>query len=227
MLISGSGTPTVVLETFGPAYLEIWNQIQPGIAKFARVVSYDHGGYWASEPGKKPRDAKQIARELHAALRQANLPPPYLLVGYSFGGPYVRVFASLYPDEVTGLIFVDPAQEEFSSWLNKRFPWMNVVTEADRLKQDEWGSQWLSLAQAREAHLPKVPITLITAAQPGDALLRRLLPVWLDSHREWLKQFSNPHHIVTTNSNHGISFTEPNLVVQAVYDMICPAPKPR
>ncbi len=220
MLIAGKASPSVILETFGPAYLECWNQIQPEIAKFAKVVSYDHAGYWGSEPGPKPRDAKQLARELRTALQNANVPPPYFLVGYSFGGPYIRVFASLYPEEVAGLVLVDPAQEEFMSWLNRRFPNLNAVTEADRQKQDEWGCQWPSLNQAHEARLPNIPITLISAAQTGGPLLRRLLPEWMGAHRRWLSQFPKARHLVTTNSGHGVVFTEPKLITDAVKLMV-------
>jgi pimeloyl-ACP methyl ester carboxylesterase len=81
MYVTGHCSPSVVLETFGLAYLETWDKIQPEIARFAKVVSYDHAGYWGSEPGEKPRDAKQIARELHSALSNAGVSPPYLLVG--------------------------------------------------------------------------------------------------------------------------------------------------
>ncbi len=216
MSINGAGSPTVVLETFGPAYLETWNRIQPEIARFARVVSYDHAGYWASEPGPKPRDAESIARELRAALQSANLPPPYVLVGYSFGGPYIRVFASLYPDEIAGMVFVDPTQEAFMAMLNEQFPDMNIVTEAQRLEQYEWGMQWPSMIQARDARLPVVPITLITGAQTQDVLSRKLLPLWQAEHAKWLGQFPHAKHFVTTNSGHGIVFTEPELIVAAV-----------
>jgi len=219
MSVTGHGSPSVVLETFGLAYLETWSKIQPEIAQFAKVVSYDHAGYWGSEPGEKPREAKQIARELHTALCNAGVSPPYLLVGYSFGGPYIRVFASMYPEEVRGLVFVDPAQEKFSAWLKKHFPGMNVVTDEDRQRRDEWGSQEISFAQAREAQLPHVPITLISAAQPGGILLNRLLPEWLRAHRAWLSQYPHARHIVTTNSGHGIIFTEPRLVVDAVREI--------
>jgi len=220
MSIAGDGSPTVVLETFGPAYLETWNRIQPELARFARVVSYDHAGYWASEPGPKPRDATQIARELHTALHKANLPPPYVLAGYSFGGPYTRVFASLYPDEVVGMVFVDPTQEGFMAMLNEQFPDMSVVTEADRLEQYEWGMQWPSMNQAREARLPTVPMTLITGARTHDVLSRKLLPLWQAEHAKWLSQFPQARHIVTTNSGHGVVFTEPELIINAVREVI-------
>jgi pimeloyl-ACP methyl ester carboxylesterase len=220
MRITGRGSPTVILETFGPAYLEIWNRIQPELAKVTRVVSYDHAGYWGSEAGPKPRDATRIARELHLALQNAHVAPPYILVGYSFGGPYIRVFASLYPDEILGMLFVDPAQEQFMAWLNRHFPEMNVVTDADRQKQDEWGSQWLSMKQAEPAHLPNVPITLISAAQPGGPLLQRLLPEWIGAHRAWLREYPLARHLITTNSGHGIFYTEPELVSREVKAML-------
>jgi pimeloyl-ACP methyl ester carboxylesterase len=221
--VTGKGSPSVVLETSGVAYLEAWNRIQSEIGEFAKVFSYDHAGYWGSEPGPKPRDATQIARELHTALRKAKVSPPYILVGYSFGGPYIRVFAGLYPNEVAGMVFVDPSQEEFMAWLNRHFPNLNVVTEEDRQKQDEWGSQWSSMNQARDARLPNVPITLISAARSGGPLLRRLLPEWLGAHRKWLNQFPHAHHIVSTNSGHGTFFVEPQLVVTAVKAMVAEA----
>ncbi len=220
MSIAGTGSPTVILETFGPAYLETWNRIQPEIARFARVVSYDHAGYWASEPGPKPRDATRIARELHTALQKANLRPPYVLVGYSFGGPYIRVFASLYPEEVAGMVFVDPTQEAFMAMLNEQFPDMNIVTEAQRSEQYEWGMQWPSMHQARDARLPEVPITLITGAKIHDVLSRKLLPLWQAEHTKWLSQFASAQHIITTNSGHGVVFTEPELIVGAVGEIV-------
>lgn len=220
MSITGAGSPTVILETFGPAGLETWNRFQPEIARFARVVSYDHAGYWGSEPGPKPRDATQIARELRVALRNVDIPPPYVLVGYSFGGPYTRVFASLYPDEVVGMVFVDPTQESFMAMLNEQFPEMNLVTPEDREKQEEWGMQWPSMNQARDAQLPKVPITLITGARTHDVLSRKLLPLWQAGHAKWLSQFPQAKHIVTTNSGHGVVFTEPELIADAVRQIV-------
>lgn len=218
--IQGTGSPTVVLESFGPAGLETWNRVQPEIARFARVVSYDHAGYRGSEPGPKPRDATRIARELHAALLNAGVPPPYVLVGYSFGGPYIRVFAGLYPDEVVGMVFVDPTQEDFMVMLSHRFPELNVVTDEHRREQGEWGMSWPSMNQAREARLPEVPMTLITGARTHDVLSRKLVPLWQAEHAKWLGRFPGSEHVVTTNSGHGVVFTEPGLIVDAVRDLV-------
>ena len=218
--IRGSGSPIVVLETFGPAQLETWNRIQSDIARFTRVMSYDHAGYWGSEPGPKPRDATRIAHELHTALRNAGLAPPYVLVGYSFGGPYIRVFGGLYPDEVAGMVFVDPTQESFMAWLNEHYPELNRVTVEDLDKQEEWGMQWASMNQAQAAQLPDVPMTLITGAAVHDVLSRKLLPLWQAEQVSWLSQFPKANHIVTTNSGHGVVFTEPELIVDAVRHVV-------
>ena len=99
--------PTIDLETGGQSTSPQWARIQPGIADFARVVSYDRAGLGWSEPGPKPRDARAIARELHAALESAGMPGPYVLVGASLGGPYALVFTGMYPEQAAGVVLVD------------------------------------------------------------------------------------------------------------------------
>ena len=111
MLVSGSGESTVVFENgLGPP-LEMWGKVQPDVSRFARTVTYDRAGVGLSEDGPSPRDGRQIARELRAALRAAGLPPPYVLVGASFGGLYIRVFAGTYPEDVSGMVLVDPTHD--------------------------------------------------------------------------------------------------------------------
>src|SRR4030095_8372802 len=75
MCVSGTAPVTVIFDTFGGAPLEFWNEIQLRVARFAGPVSFDHGGYWGSEPGAKPRHARQLSTELHAALASAGIPP--------------------------------------------------------------------------------------------------------------------------------------------------------
>lgn len=219
MSVQGAGAPTIILDCFGPGNLELWNRVQPEVAKFARVVAYDHGGYWGSTPGPKPRDARQLARELRAGLRQAGLMPPYILAGYSFGGPYARVFAGMYPAEVAGLVLIDPTPEEFMEWLKQHFPDFVRVSERHKEAQDEVASQWDSLHQAQEAKLPPVPLTLITGMKPHDPLTRYLLPRWLEAHRTWLDQFPQARHLVTTNSGHDVVLREPELVIEAIREV--------
>jgi pimeloyl-ACP methyl ester carboxylesterase len=104
---TGEGTPTVVLESgLGDTYVS-WYKVQPQIAKFTRVCSYDRAGLGYSDPSSQPRTSKNIAEELHALLHSAGIAPPYVLVGHSMGGFDVRLYASLYRGEVAGIVLVD------------------------------------------------------------------------------------------------------------------------
>jgi pimeloyl-ACP methyl ester carboxylesterase len=106
------GTATVVLEG-GLGFPSVeWAWVRPKVAHFARVVAYDRAGVAWSEPGPKPRDGHRIAEELHAALHAAGIEGSYVLVGHSFGGLFVRAFAELYPEEVTGMILVDSSHPD-------------------------------------------------------------------------------------------------------------------
>src|SRR5579884_2241131 len=100
---TGEGSPTVVLEAGLADSLDTWKGLQPDIAQFARVCSYDRAGYGYSDRGPMPRTSDRIASELHTALISAGERPPYLLVGHSFGGFNIRVFNGKYPDQVSGL----------------------------------------------------------------------------------------------------------------------------
>jgi pimeloyl-ACP methyl ester carboxylesterase len=107
-----SGGPTVILEGGAGLGSVTWAWVQPRVAERTRVVAYDRAGVGWSERGPQPRDAEQVATELHTALRAAGIEGPYVLVGHSFGGLYVRVFADRYPEEVSGLVLVDPTHPD-------------------------------------------------------------------------------------------------------------------
>ncbi|HVN21661.1 MAG TPA: alpha/beta hydrolase [Dongiaceae bacterium] len=115
---TGDGTPTVVLDSgLGDSYLS-WRHVQPEIAKFTRVCSYDRAGLGYSEPSAEPRTSRVIAEQLHALLQAASVSPPYVIVGHSMGGYDVRVFTSLYRNEVVGMVLVDASHPD----QDNRFP---------------------------------------------------------------------------------------------------------
>jgi pimeloyl-ACP methyl ester carboxylesterase len=115
---TGEGSPTVILESgLGDTYIS-WRKVQPQIAKFTRVCSYDRAGLGYSDSSSQPRTSRVMAGELHALLKAAGIAPPYVLVGHSMGGYDVRLYASLYPSEVTGMVLVDASHPD----QDNRFP---------------------------------------------------------------------------------------------------------
>jgi pimeloyl-ACP methyl ester carboxylesterase len=106
------GRPTVILEPGLGATSSAWAWIQPTVAKTTRVCAYDRAGLGWSDPSPAPRDAQHIATELHTLLQNAQISGPYVLVGWSYGGLYIRVYANQYRDEVAGLVLLDSSSPE-------------------------------------------------------------------------------------------------------------------
>lgn len=115
---AGEGSPTVIFESGGASWSMDWQFVQTEVAKFTRACAYDRAGFGWSEAGPKPRSAAQIASELHALLEAATIPAPYILVGASFGGHPVRMFAKEHPEKVAGIILLDARHEA----LDKKMP---------------------------------------------------------------------------------------------------------
>jgi len=115
---TGAGSPIIILDSgLGDSYIS-WRQVQPEIARFAQVCSYDRAGLGYSDPAAEPRTSQGMAQELHQLLRAAGVHPPYVLVGHSMGGYNVRLFASLYREEVAGMVLVDASHPD----QDNRFP---------------------------------------------------------------------------------------------------------
>jgi len=115
---TGDGGPTVVLDSgLGDSYLS-WHKVQPEIAKFTRVCSYDRAGLGYSDTSSQPRTSRVIAEELHALLQAAGVTPPYVIVGHSMGGYNVRLYTSMYPKDIAGMVLVDASHPEQEN----RFP---------------------------------------------------------------------------------------------------------
>jgi pimeloyl-ACP methyl ester carboxylesterase len=119
---TGQGEPTVVLDYgLSGSYLD-WYFVQPEVARFARVCSWDRSGYGWSERSPNPQVASEIARELHSLLERAGGEPPFILVGHSLGAFDVRMYAQLYPEQVAGIVLVDgavPDEDIPFTWRNR------------------------------------------------------------------------------------------------------------
>ena len=100
----GTGAPVVVLEAGIAATSLSWALVQPRVAEFTRVCSYDRAGLGRSDSGTTPASAKAHAATLDAMLRASNIPPPYVLAGHSYGSFVIRAYAQQHPDRVAGAV---------------------------------------------------------------------------------------------------------------------------
>lgn len=120
------GNPTVILLSCGDCLTPNWGWVQPAVAQLTRVVAYDRAGFGWSEPAPTPRTPDQRVAELRIALQTAGIPAPYLLVGHSYGGLLANLFAARYPNEVAGMVLLDPRHPDQA----KRWPAAARATEA-------------------------------------------------------------------------------------------------
>ena len=104
---TGSGGPVVVLQAGLGASSFSWERIAPAVTGSTTVCSYDRAGHGRSDEAAAPQDGIALATDLHTLLERAGVAGPYILVGHSSGGAYVRVFAARYPDEVAGMVLLD------------------------------------------------------------------------------------------------------------------------
>ncbi|MBP2421446.1 alpha/beta fold hydrolase [Microbacterium imperiale] len=109
---AGEGGPTVVLEAGSGEVASGWQAVATALADDTTVIRYDRAGTAWSEPAGTPRTADAIVAELHTGLDKIGAPKPYILVGHSLGGLYVREFARQHPDDVAGLVLVDARPED-------------------------------------------------------------------------------------------------------------------
>ena len=109
---TGDGAPAVILDTGLGGSSADWGFVQPDVARFTRVCSYDRAGMGYSDPGPSPRTARRIASELAELLVRSGIGGPVVLVGASIAGFDVRVFASDHPERAAGLVLVDASHED-------------------------------------------------------------------------------------------------------------------
>jgi pimeloyl-ACP methyl ester carboxylesterase len=224
----GGTHPTVIL----CGDIGAWNSVQPAVAEFAAVVSFDRKAATGNGSAPVPTTPGEAAGQLHAALAQAGFVPPYVMVGHSFGGLVARVFASHHPQEVAGLVLVDPLQEGFLDWLKAHQP-----ENHDKLMaplRDRYATNWeKSLAELRAASaFPQLPTVVLSAAhrrrQSGNELERNLTDEALAegsaavvaAHRKWLGAVPRGRQIIVEDSSHDIPHDRPEAVVEAIRQIV-------
>ncbi|WP_426319332.1 alpha/beta fold hydrolase [Pseudoduganella sp. R-43] len=234
---AGSGPYTIIFEAGFAGDLSVWRKVAPALSKSAKVVTYSRAGIGKSDVRPEPRTLEQSGAELEQMIKAAQLKPPFILVGHSYGGLLVRQFAAHHPADVAGMVFVDASAEGLDAALKKIDPakfaqdqkaiesFIPAPYKAEyRLVQQIFDAG--SLPQG--APLPDVPTVVLTSAKvyehPEFVLHTQAgMSAWRTLHDEFFKQFSNGSHIVTANSGHYIQLDEPELVVSAVEQVMASA----
>jgi pimeloyl-ACP methyl ester carboxylesterase len=234
VLRAGSGSPAVVFEGGLGNSLETWQHVWPAVSKRAAVVVYSRSGLGRSERGPRPHMAQGAAEELHALLGALGAAPPYVLVGASYGGLLVRLYTSLYPSDVAGVVLVEGVHEQqvqrFGA-LDASYPAAFRASFDDQLRADPDGpgadeireTMRIQAAGAVEGMkpLPDLPIAVLTSMKSDPAATYvngtpRGHEVWRAMHDEWFQRSRDGVHLETSRSGHHIQDDEPQLVVDAI-----------
>ena len=154
---AGDGEPAVVFEAGIAASSLSWSLVQPEVARFTRACSYDRAGLAWSDSGPRHRSIPGFIGELRRLLEKAGAPPPYVLVGHSFGAMIIHGFARAHPMEVAGLVFVDPLHPE---------EWTHLAPEQRRMLR---GGVFLSNVGAvlAQAGIVRLCLALLSGGMPG------------------------------------------------------------
>ena len=250
----GAGAPTVVLESGLRTRGDNWDRadllshggaaVSPEVAKFARVCTYDRPGTTLnagevsrSDAAAMPRTAMDVVEDLHALLQAAAVPGPYVLVGHSFGGLFVRLYAASYPEEVRGLVLVDALAEQIRPLFNaadwKTFVALNSEPLAGfekytALEVIDFDASFAQMTKAaRSGASKKIPTLILvrglSVELPANAsphFGETLEAAWRKSENEMAAAVPHIELVTAKKSGHYIQWDEPELVVQAIRDAV-------
>jgi pimeloyl-ACP methyl ester carboxylesterase len=234
----GSGGPTVILEAGYGDDGTIWAPVQLRLSASVRVCSYDRAGLSRSDPpDHRPRTAADVVADLHALLGAADVAPPYVLAGHSYGGLFTRLFAATYPAEVAGMVLVDAWHEDYDARLRALVSPEQWTEYEALLAQDpdyEAVDFEASYAELRAAPpLRPMPLVVLSHGRPPDpsccppgwplAAQERL---WQELQANLAGLVPNSHHLVVAESGHGIAQAEPEVVVAAIQSVVAAVRQP-
>lgn len=224
---AGTTGPTVVFEAGLGNDWTAWNPVASEVATRARVFAYSRPGYGRSEPTDAPRDPSRIVEDLRALLTARGFAAPYVLVGHSFGGAYMELFAKLHPEEVAGVVLVDPRHRDFET----------ACVEAGVSGCSIPRSSWSSLSAPQPAELEgfeaaaaelkaasgfgPAPVRVLIATQhglsaQGEALWQSLLSSLADEAPDGART-------VFTGAGHNLEVERPREVAATILSLL---PKP-
>ena len=215
---------TVILEAGHGDPSEVWSAVQKQVEQFAHVCSYDRLGLGKSDKVTVAHTADEIVDDLHQLLQAAHVPPPYVMVGHSIGGIYVRKYAAIYPTEVIGLVLVDSAHEEQFYRVSQISPeWAKRIR--DRFPADEQRAQGFLPQNERLAWHFNGPLIVIERGQlpasaASDPMAKQSEAVFQLLEKDLASRSKYGQLRVAEMSGHYIQRDQPALVTQAIMDVI-------
>jgi pimeloyl-ACP methyl ester carboxylesterase len=201
-----------------------WSAVQKQVEKFARVCSYDLLGVGKSDKLASPHTADEIVDDLHELLRAAPVPPPYVMVGHSIRGIYVRKYAALYPTEVAGMVLLDSAHEEQFSRVSEISPEWAQRIASKFPAGDQRANGFLPPNEHLVWHFDK-PLIIIEhvempSAAASDPMAKQSEAVFHVLQKDLASRSKYGQLREAKKSSHYIQRDEPELVTQAIRDVI-------
>jgi pimeloyl-ACP methyl ester carboxylesterase len=216
-----NGKPTVIMDAGYGDYSKAWDSLIEDISTHSNVLIYDRAGLGKSDKSSNPRTSREMVKELKELLIEAKIKPPYILVGHSFGGVNMRMFATEYPNEVCGLVLVDSTPEDYK----ERFlPTMSQDFQQAYNKQFVYEGNYdefmESLKQLKETRLKlNIPLIVLSAGKKAH-YSKDSQELWNEMQREILEISSDGELVIAENSAHYIQNDEPEVVVRAIKKLI-------
>jgi pimeloyl-ACP methyl ester carboxylesterase len=219
---------TVVLENGLGAALDGWKAVQAGVESFAKVCSYDRAGEGHSDKPSRPQTPDTVVADLHKLLELEKVSGPYVLVGASLGGIYVRHFALRYPDLTAGMVLVDSAHEEQYSHYAAISPAIaeRYATQDGRFDRNDFlrAAGQLEPGQRLGWHvdLPLIVLEHKRLSGPPRTEADQLAVDW---HRLQVDLAGRSRYgkLIEAKSGHGIAAEQPEIVVESIRDVIAQA----
>ncbi len=224
-------SPTVILIPAGGSTARDWAQVQPAISTFARICSYDHANFGASDKAPAQlQSVDEVVDDLHAWLKASSEKGPFILAAHSIAGIYARRFVTKYPGETAGLVFVDSSHEEQALRLHEldpQGPGLDDVTArlgyyvkpGQRL---DWRTALPLIVLARGKPTPQ------RARDGSDSQTNRMTEeqfatwdrIWRGFQEDFSKRSTHGELRVAEESGHFIQRDQPDMVIQAIRDLI-------
>ena len=229
----GLGQPVVILEAGHTDDSATWEQLQAQVASVTRVCSYDRVSRGRSSPASRtPRKGTDVVQDLHAMLRAAPESGPYVLVGHSLGGAFVRLYAASFPREVAGLVLVDAVHErEFAAIEEILTPEQRTAGAGMRPASPEGVDIEAVFAElAGSSHPRSVPVTVVARGRPlGSDEMPSDWSAEQRRRREELRQALQAdlatlspagELVVATRSGHFVHHEQPEVVAAAIRKLV-------